>query len=76
MPTNKPDLSSTPRSATGETLWFDLPEIPSDFREPEGANPTWSQQMAHTQMLLAWRKAQGIEDDHPPRNPEQFVWVC
>ena len=53
----------------------DLPEVPTDFCAPAEPNPSWDQQMAHAQMLLAWRKAQGLRYEHPPRNPVRFVLV-
>lgn len=73
MQTSKPALSSTPPSPTAEDRLFELPEVPSDFCEPETQAPSWGQQMTHAQMLLAWRKAQGLAEQHPPRNPEPFV---
>jgi hypothetical protein len=54
-------------------LFFDLPAVPSDFRDEAGPSPTFHQQLAHTQMLLSWRKIQGLKSWHPPRNEERFV---
>lgn len=58
-----------------EVPLFELPEVPPEYCEPEEARPSWRQQMAHAQMLLSWRKTQGIQYDHPPRNPVRFVAV-
>ena len=51
---------------------FELPEAPDDHRETPGPAPSWRQQISHAQMLLAWRKAQRLAQDDPPRNPERF----
>lgn len=67
---------NVPSKITSNDL-FDLPEVPADYREPEGPVPSWEQQMAHAQMLIEWRKhlvtkTDNPESGEPHRNPEPF----
>ena len=54
-------------------LLFDLPNVPADFRDEAAPAPSFREQLAHAQMLLSWRKIQGLKSWHPPRNEERFV---
>lgn len=75
MPTSKPAPSSTLPCKSASDDLFDLPEVPAEYCEPSLPPPSWQEQMAHAQMLLAWRKAQGMSLEDPPRNLARFVAV-
>lgn len=56
-----------------DDLLFDLPILPPELAQGAESAPTFREQIAHSQMLLSWRRTQGLEAPHPPRNEERFV---
>jgi hypothetical protein len=68
----KPATYSTDTSPE-EKSDFDLPEVSAESTRlmEDRPPPSFSEQMAHAQMLLAWRNGRPV--DHPPRQDEPFV---
>lgn len=68
---SKPDPSSSDTSKDEPRL--NLPEFCEEsLRLMETPPPTLAEQIAHAQMLIRWRREQGLPPDDPPRNPEPF----
>ena len=63
--------SKSDSSATSNDLFdLNLPEVGPGEGPIGHPEPTFEEQMAHAQMLLAWRN--GRPADHPPRQTERF----
>jgi hypothetical protein len=73
MRTPKPGRFSKPPSKMTNDPLFDLPSLPDDFAQETELAPSFREQMAHAQLLLSWRRTQGLETPHPPRNEEKFL---